>query len=121
MENEQLPALYQSSEIVIFPSIIASDGDREGFGLVLVEALGCECAVAASDLSAMQDILTENENALIFEQKNSQDLADKVNRLLSNPQLRISLGKRGRKDMLERYDWKIITEQYSMLMARLMH
>ncbi|RKZ78693.1 MAG: glycosyltransferase family 4 protein [Candidatus Parabeggiatoa sp. nov. 1] len=117
VENEQLPVLYQSSEIVIFPSIIATDGDREGFGLVLVEALGCECAVAASDLPAMQDILTDNENALIFKQKNSQDLAEKVNQLLSNRQLCLSLGKRGRQNMLERYDWEIITEKYRLLMT----
>jgi glycosyltransferase involved in cell wall biosynthesis len=120
VENEQLPVLYQSSEIVIFPSIIATDGDREGFGLVLVEALGCECAVAASDLPAMQDILTDNENALIFKQKNSQDLADKVNQLLSNPQLRLFLGKQGRQNMLERYDWEIITEQYHLLINNIM-
>ncbi len=120
VENEQLPVLYQSSEIVIFPSIIATDGDREGFGLVLVEALGCECAVAASDLPAMQDILTDNENALIFKQKNSQDLADKVHQLLSNPQLRLSLGKLGRQNMLERYDWRIITKRYYLLINNIM-
>jgi glycosyltransferase involved in cell wall biosynthesis len=120
VENEQLPGLYQYSEVVIFPSIIATDGDREGFGLVIVEALGCECAVASSDLAAMQDILTNNENALIFKQKNPQDLADKVNQLLSNPQLRVSLGKRGRQDMLERFDWEIITQRYRILMERIM-
>jgi glycosyltransferase involved in cell wall biosynthesis len=120
VENEQLPALYQSSEIVVFPSIIAADGDREGFGLVLVEALGCESAVIASDLPAMQDILTDNKNALIFEQKNSQQLAEKVNQLLINPQLRASLGKQGRHDMLERYDWEIITKRYSNLMQHIM-
>lgn len=120
VENEQLPALYQSSEVVIFPSIIASDGDQEGFGLVLVEALGCECAIVASDLPAMRDILTDNENALIFEQKNSPNLANKVNQLLSHPQQGLSLGKRGRQDMLERYDWEIISEQYSLLMERIM-
>jgi len=92
----------------------------EGFGLVLVEALGCECAVAASDLPAMQDILKDKENALIFKQKNAQDLADKVNELLGNPQWRVSLGKRGRQDMLARYDWKIITQRYYLLMERLM-
>jgi len=115
VENDQLPAWYQSSKIVIFPSIVAADGDREGFGLVLVEALGCECAVAASDLAAMQDILKDQENALIFKQKNAQDLADKVNELLGNPQWCVSLGKRGRQDMLTRYDWEIITEKYRLL------
>ena len=40
IKNASLPGYYQDSDIVVFPSVIANDGDREGFGLVLVEALG---------------------------------------------------------------------------------
>ena len=63
--NESLPGLYQTSDVVVFPSVVAAGGDREGFGLVLVEALGCECAVVATDLPAMQDIIKNERSALI--------------------------------------------------------
>ncbi|HID99228.1 MAG TPA: glycosyltransferase family 4 protein [Thiotrichaceae bacterium] len=120
VENHQLPRLYQSAKLVIFPSIVASDGDREGFGLVLVEALGCECAVVATDLPAMQDILTDNETGLIVPQKNALALANKVNYLLDNPALLLHLGKQGRKYVLERYDWEMITKRYDMLMEKVL-
>ncbi len=110
LENQYLPKIYQANKVVIFPSIIASDGDREGFGLVLVEALGCECTVVATDLPAMQDILTDNVTGLIVPQKNVVALADKINYLLNNPS--INLGKQGRQYVLERYDWEIIAERY---------
>jgi glycosyltransferase involved in cell wall biosynthesis len=120
IENNALPALYQSSEIVVFPSIIAADGDREGFGLVLVEALACECAAVVSDLPAMQDIVIDNESALIFQQKNPTQLAEKIIQLLDNTELRHSLGKQGRQTVLARYDWEIIAQRYSALIKKIL-
>jgi glycosyltransferase involved in cell wall biosynthesis len=120
IENNALPALYQSSEIVVFPSVIAADGDREGFGLVLVEALACECAAVVSDLPAMQDIVIDNESALIFQQKNPTQLAEKIIQLLDNTELRHSLGKQGRQTVLARYDWEIIAQRYSALIKKIL-
>jgi glycosyltransferase involved in cell wall biosynthesis len=110
--NEDLPFFYQTSNIVIFPSIIAADGDREGFGLVLVEALGCECALVASDLPAMQDIIIDGKTALVVPQKNAQFLADRVNELLDNSALRTSIGKDGRQFVLKHFDLDRIAEKY---------
>jgi len=115
VKNHQLPAFYQSAKIVMFPST-----EAEGFGLTVVEALGCECAVVATDLPAMQDILTDNETGLIVPQKNALALANKVNYLLDNPALFLRLGKPGRKYVLERYDWEIITKRYDMLMENML-
>lgn len=119
VENSHLPLLYQQHEIVVFPSIIGKDGDREGFGLVLVEALGCECAIIATDLPAMQDILTDQQNALIVPQKNVAKLADKLEQLFENAQLRKNLGKKGRAFVLQHYDWEIITNRYDDLLSKL--
>jgi len=119
IENTQLPALYQQHEIVVFPSIIGKDGDREGFGLVLVEALGCECAIIATDLPAMQDILTDQQNALIVPQKNVEELANKLEQLFEDAQLRENLGKNGRNFVLQHYDWKIIANRYNDLLSNL--
>ena len=90
--NETLPGLYQTSDVVVFPSIVASGGDREGFGLVLVEALGCECAVVATDLPATRDIIQDGTTALVVRQKDARQIADKVVQLLNDPELRNFLG-----------------------------
>ena len=113
VENSELPVLYQQHEVVVFPSIIGKDGDREGFGLVLVEALGCECAIIATDLPALQDILTDRENALIVEQNNVEQLATKLSELFDDADLRQTLGKNGRSFVLAHYDWEIIASRYN--------
>jgi glycosyltransferase involved in cell wall biosynthesis len=84
----------------------------EGFGLVMVEAMGCECVVVASDIPAVHDIIIDNQTGIIVEQKNVSQIAGKIIFLLDNPGIRNSLGKMGRKYVLERYDWKITGKKY---------
>jgi glycosyltransferase involved in cell wall biosynthesis len=115
LDNELLPALYQTADVVAFPSVVAADGDREGFGLVLVEALGCECATVVSDLPAMQDIVIDGKTGLVVPQKNSGRLAEKIIQLLDDAGLRKSLAKAGRQHVVGRYDWGIITRKYQEL------
>lgn len=114
-ENKFLPSLYQTSDVVIFPSVIAEDGDREGFGLVLVEALGCECAIVVTDLPAMQDIIINGKTGLVVPQKNARQLAEKIICLLDDRALCLSLGKEGRQYVLGRYDWSCIARRYASL------
>ena len=115
VKNDLLPVLYQTSDVLVFPSVIVDDGDREGFGLVLVEALGCECAAIVTDLSAMQDIIADGETGLVVPQKNIRKLAEKVILLLDDQKLRESLGKEGRRHVLRNFDWTIIVEKYKKL------
>jgi glycosyltransferase involved in cell wall biosynthesis len=115
VKNELLPALYQTSGVVAFPSVIAEHGDQEGFGLVLVEALGCECAAIVSDLPAMRDIIVDEETGLVVPQKNIKKLAEKVILLLDDQKLRESLGREGRRYVIRNFDWRIIVEKYRKL------
>jgi glycosyltransferase involved in cell wall biosynthesis len=116
--NNLLPEIYCSSDVVVFPSVVADDGDREGFGLVLAEALGCGCAAVVTDLPAMRDIVRDGESALIVPQKNAEQLAEKVCRLLEDDELRKSLGEQGRAYVLKKFDWQIIAGQYAELIYR---
>lgn len=113
--NDVLPDIYRSSDVVVFPSVVADDGDREGFGLVLVEALGCECATIVTDLPAMRDIIRDGKSALVVPQKDSVQLAEKICRLLADDTLRRNLGEQGRAYVLKRFDWEIITSRYKKL------
>lgn len=115
VKNELLPALYQRSDVVVFPSVIADDGDREGFGLVLVEALGCECPAIVTDLPAIQDIIVDGKTGLVVPQKNIRKLAEKVILLLGDQKLRELLGSEGRRHVLGNFDWTIIVEKYKKL------
>lgn len=119
ISNDQLPALYQRAEIVVFPSIMARGGDQEGFGLVAVEALGCECALIATDLPAMRDFVEDRVNALIVPQKDAHGLTIALRTLLDNPALRLRLQKAGRLSVLDRFDWPVIADRYARIIQYL--
>ncbi len=113
--NYQLPKYYQLSPIVIFPSVVDAQGDREGFGLVLVEALGCACAVVISDLPAMQDIVMDHMTGIVVPQRDPEAIAENVIALLNHPERAQELGRAGRRYVLERFDWDRIARRYKEL------
>jgi len=65
-------------DILIMPSI------SEGFGLAAIEGVFSKKVVVASDLPAIKEIIINKENGLLFESKNSEQLANILYRLLSD-------------------------------------
>ncbi len=119
-EHEQLPNLYTAASIAIVPSIIASSGDQEGLGLVIIEAMGCECAVIASSLDAIRDVIDEDTGCLVTP-ADATVLADKIIFLLSNREYRIQIAGRGRSKVLSEFDWEISGERYFQLFCMKPH
>jgi glycosyltransferase involved in cell wall biosynthesis len=113
--HENLHELYQSHELAVFPFIEDSTGDMEGFGLVMVEAMGCGCAVVASGLPAVHDIIIDNETGLLIEQKNTSDIVKKVSFLFDNSEILERLSRQGRRYVEDRFDWTVTEEKYCAL------
>jgi glycosyltransferase involved in cell wall biosynthesis len=113
--HADLTKFYNASEIFVFPSVIGKDGDREGFGLVLVEAMGCGCAVISTNLAAMKDIVVDGVTGLVVSQKSSLQLADTINLLLEAPSTRRKMGELARTRVLEKFDWDVISLEYKKL------
>ena len=114
--NRELPPIYRSAGIFVFPSVIAIDGDQEGFGLVLVEAMGCGCAVLASDLKPMRDIVVPGKTGGVFAPAAPEQLAEAVLRLISDDPLRRRLAQNGRDFAVEHFDWVCIVRRYRELL-----
>ena len=110
--NENVPRYYQSAGIAVVPSVIATDGDQEGLGLVAVEALGCGCVTIVSDLPALRDVVSDGENGLVFRATDATDLSEKIRHLLQDTALYERLGSAGRQSVVNRFDWKQVGSQY---------
>jgi glycosyltransferase involved in cell wall biosynthesis len=61
----QLPELYRRATLAVFPFVVTRSGIQEGFGLVVVEAMGCECPVISGDLPAIHDTVIHDVNGLL--------------------------------------------------------
>lgn len=119
VSQAKLPELYRAATLAIFPFIVAKSGDQEGFGLVQVEAMGCECPVITGDLPAIHDIVIHEKTGLIVESGNTQALADAIIRMLDDPDLCLRLAGEGRKRVLQKFDWEIIAAKYAGIHEKL--
>jgi len=120
LPQSKLPAYFQQSSIAVFPFIQAADGDQEGFGLVMVEAMGCGCATIATDLPAVRDIIKNRSNGLLIEEKTSEAIFTSVVSLMDDSTFRNALSENGRKSVVKLYDWPIISNSYAGLINRLL-
>jgi glycosyltransferase involved in cell wall biosynthesis len=119
--QSKLPALYRRATLAVFPFLVAKSGDQEGFGLVLLEAMGCGCPVIAGDLPAIHDSITHEENGLLVPPGNPEVLADTILRALSDPDLCFRLAREARKRAMVQFDWDVVAVKYAGLYDRLTH
>ena len=116
--NERVPEFYQSAKIAVVPSIIATDGDQEGLGLVAVEALGCGCATIVSDLPALSDVVTDRENGLIFTAGDAVTLQQRISSVLTDESLYNRLVCTGRQSVIDKFDWQPVGTGYMETLAQ---
>lgn len=92
---------------------IAPNTGGESFGIVLVEAMAAGCAVVASDLEAFAavcDADSDHPAGLLFENGNSRDLAEKLNMLIAQPDMRQALASAG-TERAKIYDWDRVAHE----------
>ena len=123
IDKDSAIQLYSHAEVFCCPSIY------EPFGIINLEAMSCETAVVASAVGGIKEVGVPEETGLLvpveqltespFEPINpdqfSKDLADAVNRLMSDDELRNKMAKNGRARAEEYFSWKAIAVQISKL------
>jgi len=71
-----------------------------------LEALAMEKAVVVSGVRALAEIIEHESTGLVFEKGNIQSLADALERLIQDPNLRRRLGNNGRKWVADMRTWQ---------------
>ena len=75
---ELMPSLYREALALVFPSLY------EGFGIPLLEAMACGCAVVGFDSIGGRDYFEHGENAYIVNYGDFEGLAEEV-----DPELKV--------------------------------
>ncbi len=118
IKNDLLPSYYASADIFVLPSIITKNGDTEGLGVVLLEAISSGTPVIASNVGGIPDIVKDGKTGLLVSQKNPKQLATAISKLLSNPELSRRLVKNGKGHIRETYNWKNIADRFDKIIRK---
>ncbi|HEX4824877.1 MAG TPA: glycosyltransferase [Candidatus Polarisedimenticolaceae bacterium] len=88
---------------------------REGFPVVILEAMASGLAVVSTDVGGISEVLKTDENGLLVRPGDPAALAAAVRRLLSDSALRSSLGTRARETVVNRFSLRSSVERYEKL------
>ncbi|MBL1070457.1 glycosyltransferase family 4 protein [Ligilactobacillus salivarius] len=88
-ERELLMKLYSEADICLFPSI------REGWGLIVTEAMAHKCAVIGNNTGVVLELCKDGETALISKSKTVEDLESKLFRVIEDEKLMKKLQDNG--------------------------
>jgi len=102
--KEAVFGLMKRSRLFVLPSVTAADGDAEGLGMVLLEAMALGIPCVATRSGGIPDAVAENETGLLCGEKDHLDLAEKIKVMLSDHSLCIKFGANGRKRVEEKFD-----------------
>ena len=93
----KIPELYAESTMYIFPSYF------EGFGLSLLEAMHAGIPCACSNNSSLGEL--GRDAAELFDPASPQEIAESMQKILSNPEYQHSLAEKGMKKA-SCFSWK---------------
>lgn len=113
--QSEIVALYSQSDLFALACVIAEDGDRDGIPSVLIEAMACEVPVITTNVAGIPDLVQNEINGLLVEERNSQEMANAIERLIGDEELQDRFGREGRKTVLEKFDIRSVTKQLADL------
>jgi glycosyltransferase involved in cell wall biosynthesis len=101
-DNDLLRALYRNAKALVFPSLY------EGFGLPVLEAMGCGCPVIVSRSSSLPEVA--GDAALYIEPKDRDSIRNAVADVLDSRTLRSELRAKG-IEQEKKFSWNFVAEQ----------
>lgn len=104
---DELAREYNSADAFCLPSV------QEGFGIVFLEAMAAGKPIVAARAAAVPEVVTQG---LLVEPESVEALADAIERLYGDSELRARLGQAGQIEV-QKYEMKRVAEQFLRALA----
>lgn len=99
---KNMKSFHASQDIFCLPSL------WEGFGYALVEAMTLQKPVVGFNISSNPEVVSDGETGILVPPKDSVKLADALEKLIIDGELRNKMGKNGRTRVLENFNTPLV-------------
>jgi glycosyltransferase involved in cell wall biosynthesis len=96
--------LIRQSTVLVAPSLISDDGDRDGIPNVILEAFACGTPVIASRLEGISEAVEHRVTGLLVGPGDVLELASAIEELLDNRYLHRQLSHRAYETVMQRFN-----------------
>ena len=96
--------LLGESDIAVLTSVQTRNGSREGIPVALMEAMACGLPVVASRISGIPELVEDGVAGYLVPPKDVDAIALALERLASDPRLRLQMGQAARRRVESEYD-----------------
>jgi glycosyltransferase involved in cell wall biosynthesis len=111
-----MPKVFEKSHIICLPTFYG-----EGVPKVLIEAAACGRPLVTTDTPGCREIVRHGENGFLAPVKDSIALADAIQRLIEDPELRKLMGARGREIAVKEFSVERVIQETLAVYKELTH
>lgn len=101
MPSKKVLEAVSTSNLFVLPSVEAPNGDMDGIPVALMEAMGIGVPAISTRLTGIPELIEDGVNGLLTTPGDHEELADAIEKLLTDPDLAEDLASRGREKVLK--------------------
>jgi glycosyltransferase involved in cell wall biosynthesis len=109
-EQSELPELLDAADLLVLPS------EREAFGQVIVEAMGCGVPAIATASLGPRRIVDDGETGWLVPVEDREALAAALVHAVNDPRERERRARRAERAAHERFTWPVIAERLDAIL-----
>ena len=95
--------------------LVMPSQELESFGLVIIEAMSVGTPIVCTNVGGMVEVLSGSESGLIVDKDSKLELANAINKILSDISLAKKMGDNGLKTQQKKFTAKAMSNAYSNL------
>jgi glycosyltransferase involved in cell wall biosynthesis len=107
-------SLINAADMGVLPSY------TEGISNFLMECLACSLPVIATDVGGNPEVVRQNATGILIPRRDAGALSAAIRWMREYPSERLLMGKRGREDMVERFDEGMLIDRMISIHRRLL-
>jgi colanic acid/amylovoran biosynthesis glycosyltransferase len=109
--SDKVAKLMARAHVFLAPSITATDGNKEGIPVAIMEAMATGLPVVSSRHSGIPELVEDGVTGLLAEERDVNGLADHLARLIDDPGLYTRLAAAGRTRVEEEFNNQLLNER----------
>ncbi len=110
---KKLVPYYSRADVFVAPSTW-----DEPLGLVILESMACSTPVVVTRKGGIPLAVKDGYNGYFVRPRNSNEIVEKVNKLLDNDDLRLKMGQNARKSVEQKFSWETIGQKFEHIYER---